>query len=190
LVADVRRWCYALLRPSGRANAKRLRQRGESVDSIVFRDAVAEDIEPLAELHVTLGNATYRTTGPSVAVRSAQWRQRLAEAKPTDFVLIVEDRTGRLIGFASGEANVGEFVGVLNKIYLRWDYHGLGLGRKMMEEVARRFLDRGIRSFMLFADRSNPTIGFYDRMGGERLLDERGHFTGAYGWRDVPKLLG
>jgi hypothetical protein len=26
-------------------------------------------------------------------------------------------------------------------------------------------------------------------MGGERLLDERGLFTGAYGWRDVRTLL-
>jgi hypothetical protein len=58
-----------------------------------------------------------------------------------------------------------------------------------MQETARRFLERGIGSFILFAERSNPTIGFYDRMGGERLLDERGLFTGAYGWRDVRTLI-
>ena len=44
-------------------------------------------------------------------------------------------------------------------------------------------------SFVLFAERSNPTLGFYDRMGGERLLDDRGQFHGAYGWRDVGTLL-
>jgi hypothetical protein len=59
----------------------------------------------------------------------------------------------------------------------------------MMAETARRFLDRGIRSFVLFAELSNPTLGFYDRMGGERLRDERGHFGGAYGWRDVRALI-
>jgi hypothetical protein len=58
-----------------------------------------------------------------------------------------------------------------------------------MAETARRFLDRDIESFILFAERSNPTIGFYDRMGGERLVDERGLFTGAYAWRDVRTLL-
>jgi hypothetical protein len=26
-------------------------------------------------------------------------------------------------------------------------------------------------------------------MGGERLLDDRGQFNGAYGWRDVRKLV-
>jgi hypothetical protein len=59
-----------------------------------------------------------------------------------------------------------------------------------MEETARRFIERGIRSFILFAELSNPTLAFYDRMGGERLLDDRGQFAGAYGWRDVRTLIG
>jgi len=59
----------------------------------------------------------------------------------------------------------------------------------MMAETARRFLDRGIHSFILFAELSNPTLGFYDRMGGERLVDDRGRFAGAYVWRDVRALL-
>ena len=39
------------------------------------------------------------------------------------------------------------------------------------------------------AELSNPTLGFYDRMGGERLLDDRGQFGGAFGWRDVGRLI-
>ena len=39
-------------------------------------------------------------------------------------------------------------------------------------------------------ERSNPTLGFHDRMGGERLTDDRGQFSGAYGWRDARTLLG
>ena len=60
----------------------------------------------------------------------------------------------------------------------------------MMAETAQRFLARQIRSFILFAELSNPTLGFYDHMGGERLLDDRGQFGGAYGWRDVRTLIG
>jgi len=45
---------------------------------------------------------------------------------------------------------LGEIPGELSKIYLRWEYHGLGLGRRMMAETAQRFLDRNIRhSFSL-----------------------------------------
>lgn len=190
LIADLQRWYHGRSRPSGAENARKLRERGESLDSITFRDAAASDIPALAELHVTTWNATYNTThGPSVATRTAQWTKVFARENRRDFVLVLEDTSGRLIGFTWGLPEEGEFEGQLSKIYLRWEYHGLGLGRRMLAETARRFLDRGIHSFILFAERSNPTLGFYDRMGGERLLDEHGRFSGAYAWRDVTKLL-
>ena len=189
-LAGLKRWIDARSRPTGEENARKLRERGESLDSITFRDAVAADIPALAELHVTTWNATYNTaTGPTIAIRTSQWNQVFAKENRRDFVLVLEDRNGRLIGFTWGKPHEGEFEGELSKIYLRWEYHGLGLGRRMMAETARRFLERGIRSFMLFAELSNPTLGFYDRMGGERLLDDRGQFSGAFGWRDVGTLI-
>jgi len=189
-VAALKRWLNARSRPSGKANAKRLRDRGESLDSIVVRDAVADDIPALAELHVTTWNATYRTTrGPTVATRTWQWHDVFSKPQRRDFVLVLADRHGRLIGFTWGKPHGGDVSGELSKIYLRWEYHGLGLGRRMMAETARRFLDRGIDSFILHAELSNPTLGFYDRLGGERLLDDRGQFTGAYIWRDVRGLI-
>jgi GNAT superfamily N-acetyltransferase len=189
-LTDVQRRINARTRPTGEDNARRLRERGESLDSITFRDAVAADIPALAELHVTTWNATYNTTrGPTVATRSWQWNEVFGKPNRRDFVLVLEDRNGRLIGFTWGKPNEGEFSGQLSKIYLRWEYHGLGLGRRMMAETAQRFLNRGITSFILFAELSNPTLGFYDRMGGERLLNEQGLFDGAYGWRDVRQLL-
>ena len=189
-LADIRRYRDAQTRPKAKANAKRLRDRGESLDSIIIRDAIESDIPALAELHVTTWNATYRTTrGPTVATRVRQWTEVFNKQPRLDFVVVLEDRNGRLIGFAAGKPDYGEFAGQLSKIYLRWEYHRLGLGRRLMAETARRFLDRGIESFILFAERSNPTIGFYDHMGGERLVDERGLFTGAYAWRDVRTLV-
>lgn len=189
-LADLRRYFARLSRPKPSVNARRLRARGESLYSIVVRDAEPEDIPALAELHVTTWNATYRTSrGPSVATRTRQWSEKFARMPRRDFVVLMENQSGGLIGFAAGTPHGGEFAGQLSKVYLRWEYHGLGLGRRLMAEAARRFLDRHMGSFILFAERSNPTIGFYDRMGGERLLDERGLFTGAYGWRDMRKLI-
>lgn len=185
----LKRWLSRWTRPTGEANARRLRERGESLDSIVLRDAVAADIPALAELHVTTWNATYSTSrGPSVATRTGQWNEVFAKKNRRDFVLVLEDRNGRLIGFTWGKPHGGEFAGELSKIYLRWEYHGLGLGRRMLIETAKRFAERGIHSFILFAELSNPTLGFYDQMGGERLLDDRGQFTGSYGWRDAKAL--
>jgi GNAT superfamily N-acetyltransferase len=148
-VADLKRRINALSRPSGKTNARRLRNRGESLDSIVFRDATVADIPALAELHVTTWNATYRTTrGPTIATRTWQWNEVFRKEPRRDFVLVLEDRHRRLIGFTWGKPNDGEIPGQLSKIYLRWEYHGLGLGRRMMAETARRFLDRNIHSFI------------------------------------------
>jgi len=189
-LAKLLRWINSRTRPNGAENARKLRERGESLDSITFRDAVADDIPALAELHVTTWNATYNTTrGPTIATRTWQWEQVFAKANRRDFILVLEDKNGRLIGFTWGRPHEGEFAGELSKIYLRWEYHGLGLGRRMMAETARRFVERGIHSFVLFAELTNPTLGFYDHLGGERLLDERGQFGGAYAWRDVKVLM-
>jgi ribosomal protein S18 acetylase RimI-like enzyme len=189
-IQELKRRINARSRPSGATNAKRLSDRGESIDSIVFRDAVAADIPALAELHVTTWNATYRTSnGPTIATRTWQWNQIFAKEERRDFVLVLEDRNGRLIGFTWGKPSAIDGSGELSKIYLRWEYHGLGLGRRMMAETARRFLDRGINSFVLFAELSNPTLGFYDRMGGERLVNDRGQFDGGYVWRDLRRLF-
>ncbi len=64
---DLKRRINARSRPTGEENARKLRERGESLDSITFRDAVAADIPALAELHVTTWNATYNTSaGPQL----------------------------------------------------------------------------------------------------------------------------
>jgi ribosomal protein S18 acetylase RimI-like enzyme len=189
-VAAVRRWLLARSRPRGANNVRALRARGESLDSISVRDAVPTDVPALAELHVTTWNATYHTTrGPTIETRTRQWQQVFAATDRRDFVLVLEDRHQRLIGFTWGKPHEGEFDGELSKIYLRWEYHRLGLGRRMLSETAKRFLARDMRSCILFADLANPTLAFYDRMGGERLLDDRGQFHGAYAWRDVRTLL-
>lgn len=186
----LQRWLAARSRPSGEANARKLRERDEALDSITLREARAEDIPALAELHVLLWNRTYRTSnGPTVVTRTSQWNQVFSKAKRRDFVLLLEDRNGRLIGFTWGTTRDDTYEAEVSKIYLRWEYHGLGLGRRMMAEAARQFLGRGMRSCILFAELSNPSIGFYDRLGGERLRDEHGRFNGAFVWRDVRTLI-
>jgi len=116
-------------------------------------------------------------------VRFWQWNEVIRKEHRRDFVLVLEERHRRLIGFTWGKPHDGAMrpthpkcqtenceersLGELSKINSRCEYHGR---RRMMTETAQRFLDRNIHSFILFAELSNPTLGFYDRMGGERLL--------------------
>jgi GNAT superfamily N-acetyltransferase len=67
-------------------------------------------------------------------------------------------------------------------------YHRRGLGKLLLGRVVERFLSQGITSMVLFGEASNPTNGFYEAMGGERLYAPNGDFHGAYGWRDLQAL--
>src|SRR3954467_8638661 len=82
VVAGVWRFLAALARPSRRANARRLRERGESVASLTIRDATAADVPALARLHVETWNAAYApllVKGPGLEVRERQWREGFGE---------------------------------------------------------------------------------------------------------------
>ena len=55
----------------------------------------------------------------------------------------------------------------------------------MLGEVSRPFVAKGITSMLLFGDARNPSNGFYERMGSERIFAANGDFHGGYGWRDI-----
>jgi ribosomal protein S18 acetylase RimI-like enzyme len=179
-----------LARPSKAANARRLRTRGETLESLSIRDATAADIPTLARLHVATWNATYApllVNGPSVAIREHQWREAFAKNDGSWFCFVVERPDGELVGFAKGRKSDGaEFGGELNKIYLLRDYQRLGLGRQLVGHVARRFLDQGITSMWLFGDARNPSSHAWIAMGAEKTDPDPG--SGNYGWRDLKGL--
>jgi ribosomal protein S18 acetylase RimI-like enzyme len=179
-----------LARPSKRANLRRLRARGESPASLVIREATAADIPALARLHVTAWNATYApflVKGPGVALRERQWREAFAKSAAASFCYVVERPDGALVGFAQGgPSDNPEFDGELKKIYLLAEYQRLGLGRRLVGRVARRFLSDGIDSMWLFGDARNPSSRAWLALGAEKTDSDPA--IGNYGWRDLRRL--
>ena len=191
LVIAATRALLAVPRPTAAGNRRRLRRRGESVGALVVRPPVAGEIPALARLHVETWNATYPFVRrkPSVELREAQWREAFGRTDGSWFAFVVERPDRRLVGFAKGiRSDHPEFQGELSKIYLLRDYQRLGLGSRLMGHVSRRFVSQGISSMVLFAEPSNPSCGFYEALGAERLFDDAGRFHGAYGWRDLNAL--
>jgi ribosomal protein S18 acetylase RimI-like enzyme len=159
----------------------------------VLREMTSADVPAVAALHVATFNETHtlNNDGPTYELRESQWRAFFQAPDRHWFGLVIEDEHGELIGFAKGQPHDGGvpgFEGELNKIYLLRRYHGLGLGRRLLCDVARRFLERGMSSMLLFGDAENPSNEFYEAMGGERLGINPGPFHGSYGWRDLHKL--
>jgi GNAT superfamily N-acetyltransferase len=184
------RFLLGLRRPSKRANVRRLKQVGEAVESLIIRDATPADIPALARLHVATWNATYPGVRrpPTCELREQQWREAFALADGRWFCYVVENRKGELIAFAKGRrSDHPEYGGELNKIYLLREYQRLGLGRRLVGRVARRFLDQGITSMWLFGDAGNPSCRAWIALGAEKTDDDPGN--GNYGWRDLRRLV-
>jgi L-amino acid N-acyltransferase YncA len=190
----VKRFVLGLRRPSKAANLRQLRQRGESLEGVVIRDANRDDIPVLAALHVKTWSDTYPLTlhPPTYQIRERQWQQQFDKTDGSWFCFVVENGAGELIGFAKGTTYASDdlpgYAGELNKIYVLRQYQ-MGIGRRLVGHVARRFLNQGISTMVLFGVPENPSCAFHEAMGGERLYAKNGEFHGGYGWRDVHDIV-
>lgn len=166
----------------------------ESLDGFVIREATRDDIPALAALHVKTWSETYPTTRrpPTYQIREQQWREQFDTTDPTWFCFLVENRNRELVGFAKGNKHQSDelpgYHGELNKIYLLREYQRRGIGRRLMGHVARRFLNQGIDTMVLFGIAQNPSCAFHEALGGEKLYAKNGEFHGGYGWRDLHQL--
>jgi GNAT superfamily N-acetyltransferase len=166
-------------------------------DTLVIREATAADIGALARLHVTTWNDThlapFEKGGPTYEIRESQWREAFKVTDGSWFCFVIEDRTGGLVGFAKGipyaQSDLPDYSGELSKMYLLREYQRLGLGRRLLGHVARRFLSQDITSMLLFGVEGNPACRFYEALGAELLVSRDGASReGNYGWRDLRRL--
>ena len=160
-----------------------------------LRLAHLADIPRLAELHVQTFNETHRggrPGGPSYELRESQWREAFDLQDGSWFCYVIEDDESKLVGFARGAPHDGgspEYEGELSKIYVLQRVQHQGLGRRLLCAVAGRFVDEGVTSMLLFGEATNPSNGFYESFGAERLYSDKGDFHGSYGWRDLRVLV-
>jgi L-amino acid N-acyltransferase YncA len=168
----------------------------QDVNSYVFRLADKTDISAIASLHVTTFGETHGhgPGNPTFQTRFQQWETLFRENDGTWFCIVIEDDFGALVGFAKGQPHDQSdkltYSGELNKIYILRKYQHLGLGKKLMNAVAREFLSRKIPSMLLFGDAQNPSNTFYELLGADKILTPDGEFHGGYGWPDLSKLAG
>jgi ribosomal protein S18 acetylase RimI-like enzyme len=175
-------------------SAPRILSSPTNVGDLVLREATLSDLRPLAELHVRTFNETHVGpfgSGPTYSTREWQWREKLSESDATHFVLVLETETKQLVGFiwCHPTNDNPTWAARLNKIYLLREYQRRGLGKRMVAAAVDRLLEHGLTSMALFTEADNePACNFYEQLGGERQLNERGDFEGMYGWADLRKL--
>jgi len=155
-------------------------------------------------VHVDTWLSTYRGTisdsyldslSYESAERSARGR---LEAQDESFTYVAETETGEIVGFAAaGPERDGNsrYKGELYAIYVLKARQKEGVGSLLLQAVAGRLVEMGIRSMLVWVLADNPSREFYERLGG-RLLESEFIEIGdaeyeevAYGWDDVTALL-
>jgi GNAT superfamily N-acetyltransferase len=159
----------------------------------VVREAKAGDLESIARLHVETFIETHGAhNAPTLELRRTQWSSFLDEASSDRFCVLAES-SSELLGFARSvphrHETHGEYEALLDKIYVLRAFHRQGIGTCLMRAVAEHEMAMGRMSMLLFGDAESPSNGFYERLGGRRLLNKQGEFHGGYGWEDLSRLV-
>ena len=172
-----------------------------------LREAVPDDSEAVAALHVACWSETYRGLLPDKMIdamnlpdRTVQW-QRALERRADVKVILAEDDAG-LVGFASGGPARGNDLGAAREIYAIYVLRRAqraGVGRALLHSLASHLALQFMPSpdIGLWVLRDNaPARAFYERIGGKPAGERIERRDGgdlpevAYRWADLGELMG
>ena len=139
----------------------------QAAPAITIRPAVREDV-PLV-LAFIRELAEYERLAHEVQADEAGLAVQLFGTRPAADVLIAEV-DGTPAGFALFFHNFSTFLGkpglYLEDLFVRPQYRGLGLGKRLMARLARVALERGCGRFeWSVLDWNAPAIAFYRTLG-------------------------
>ena len=129
----------------------------------------------------------------------AERHRRDMAQDPEDYVSYVAELDGEIVGWALGGPNREQrmiYSAELFTIYLLPGYERRGIGRMLMNAVAKSLRSLGFDSMVVWVLKANqPAREFYGALGGifvaqgEMDLDGIALPVVSYGWRDLKELL-
>jgi GNAT superfamily N-acetyltransferase len=169
---------------------------------ILIRRAEPNNAAGIAHVHVQAWHSTYRGIVPDSyldsldeAERADHWRDLLESG----MVVLVAERAGQVIGFATGGKSrdgVANCDAELYAIYLLEEAQRARIGRDLLHELARTLREQGFRSMEVWVLARNSAREFYARMGAEYARSKEIEIGGAtlmemaYVWPDLSALAG
>ncbi|KAF1720489.1 GNAT family N-acetyltransferase [Pseudoxanthomonas wuyuanensis] len=135
--------------------------------AIALRPATRTDVPQILGFIREL--AEYEKLAHEAVATEAGMSEQLFGAHPAAEVVIAEV-DGQPAGFALFFQNFSTFLGLpglyLEDLFVRPQYRGLGLGRRLMAHLARLAVERGYGRFeWSVLDWNAPAIGFYRSLG-------------------------
>jgi L-amino acid N-acyltransferase YncA len=163
---------------------------------ISIRPGTGSDAEGIARVHVDTWHETYRDILPprvlsaqTYARRLALWRQTLA--RDMDRLVLVAEADKQVIGFATSGRNrtaAVPFTAEMYTLYILPEWQGEGIGQELFRRSAAQLAGQGHRNLVTWVLADNPSVGFYEWLGGIPVAERDERFgmavlrQRAYGW--------
>jgi GNAT superfamily N-acetyltransferase len=142
---------------------------------ITLRAATPDDLPTILMFIRALGR--YEKLEDQVIATEDLLRAHLFGARPMAEVVLAE-RAGEPVGFALFFSNFSTFLGrpglYLEDLYVHEHERGRGVGRRLLQHLARLAIERGWgRMEWAVLDWNVDAIGFYEKLGAKLLGDWR-----------------
>lgn len=144
-----------------------------TANDIEIRPATEADVQLLFDLILELAGyekMADEVRGDAEVLRHSLFEQKAAEA------LLLETADGEAVGYAIFFTTFSTFEcrsGIwLEDVYVRPEHRRGGIGRLVMEHLAKLALDRGhVRLDWVALEWNEPALNFYEQIGARRLDD-------------------
>jgi GNAT superfamily N-acetyltransferase len=137
-----------------------------------IREATPDDVPVILTLIKEL--AEFERLPDQVVATGEILRESLFGERASARSLVVEIG-GAPVGFAVYFHNFSTFVGrsglYIEDIYIRPEHRGTGIGKAIMQHLARVAIGEGCRRIEMAVLHWNPARGFYERFGAEAMED-------------------
>jgi GNAT superfamily N-acetyltransferase len=170
-----------------------------------IRVAIPDDIPGIARVHVDTWRTAYGSiisaeylAGLTYERSEVRWREHAFKENSGCLVCVAED-AGRIIASASGgpeRDGIPGYDGELYGLYVLAAYQRWGIGRELMQTIARRLAAEGFKAMILWVLKDNlKARAFYEAMGGAPAGETTITIGGAqlievaYGWPDLTHWL-
>lgn len=163
---------------------------------ISIRPGNAADAEGIAQVHVETWRDTYRGILPArvlsaqtYARRLALWRQTLS--RDAERLVLVAESGRQIVGFATSGRNRTAsvpFSAEMYTLYVLEDWQSEGIGQALFRQSCALLAQDGHRNLVTWVLTDNPSVGFYEWLGGIPVAERDERFGLAvlrqrgYGW--------
>lgn len=173
--------------------------------TITIRPATAADARGIAQVRIDTWRSAYRGLVPDTYLDAmdvdqsvALWERVLGAAGDAASVFVA-DHDGEIVGFAAANRLEEPKHGLdaeLSAAYVRRDFQRAGIGRKLVDAVARAQRAKGATGLIVWSIAGNKGArAFYESLGGTLIVEQPFEWDGVplteagYAFPDIDALI-